>query len=182
MIGSHNSYTFLPAKCRLFNWFSFLWRCQTRNIYEQKKSNVYYFDIRVRRDEDVWRVCHGIVDFNLTFNSLEEIMNVFPNKYVRLILERGDTTLFKEEIARLEDKYPSLVFSCIKKNWEILVNRDLSIIDSTYTPWLSGLSFWENIRRFNFFSTIKRWAKKHNPIINDIVIKDSKVHFMDYIN
>lgn len=181
MIGSHNSYTFLPAKCKILNWFSFLWRCQVKNIYEQKGSKVSYFDIRVRRDMSTWRICHGIVDFNLTFNSLEEIVNIFSDKYVRLILERGDAVLFKEEIARLEDKYPSLVFSCIKKNWEILVNRDLSIIDYTYTPWLSGLSFWENIKRFNFFSTIKRWAKKHNPIMNDIVIKDSKVHFMDYV-
>ena len=186
MIGSHDSFTFLPARKHWLEWFSFLWRTQNKNIKEQKECGVKYFDVRVRYDSyiQMWRVCHGIVDFNVVFGTLENIANRFSDYKLRLILERGskeEEEMFSKEIEALIDKYACLCFSCIKKGWKVLYNNDPEIIDYTYIPWLSGVSFWENIKRFNFFSTIKRWAKKHNPIINDIIKKDSVVHFMDYV-
>lgn len=186
MLGSHNSFTYLKAKKRIFNWISFLWRCQTKTIKEQYNSKVEYFDIRVRFNKNgKWQLCHGIVDLDLEFNSLECILDMFYDSRVRLILERGndvDKFLFKNRIEKLIPQYPQISFVAIKKNWEILYDKDLHIFDYTYTPWLSGLSFWQNIKRFNFFSTIKRWAKEHNPIINDIIIKDTtNIYFMDHV-
>ena len=90
MIGTHDSYTFLSAKNKLFEWFSFLWRTQVKNIAQQKEIGVTYFDVRVRRDGDVWRVCHGLVDFDCKFKSIEDIINMFSIYKVRIILERGD--------------------------------------------------------------------------------------------
>lgn len=184
MIGTHDSYTFLQARNKIYELFSFLWRTQDKNIYQQKEAGVSYFDIRVRRDINKWRVCHGLVDFNLTFKGLEEILNCFSTYKVRIILERGNTqdeTLFTKEA--LEGKYyPALTFSCIKKGWKVIVDRDPYMADFTYVPWLSGLTFWQNIKRFNFFSTIKRWAKKHRPAIDDNIKKDTSiVYFMDYV-
>lgn len=185
MIGTHNSYTFLPARKRIFEWFSFLWRTQDKNIVEQKKIGVTYFDIRVRRTEEGnWRVCHGIVDFGVTFNSLEEIAQLLSGYRFRLILERNTnngTWFFRDAILFLTCRYPSLTFACIKKNWDILLMRESNMVDCTYTPWLSEFSFWKNLKRFRFFSTIKRWARKHNPIINDITLKSSNTYFMDYV-
>lgn len=182
MIGTHDSYTFLPARKKLFEWFSFLWRTQVKSIAQQKEIGVTYFDVRVRRDGDVWRVCHGLVDFDLIFKSIGEIVNIFSVYKVRIILERGGSEdLFREEVLK---SIPCLAlsFACIKKGWKVILNRDPHIFDYTYTPWLSGVSFWDNIKRFNFFSTIKRRAKKHNPVINDILKKDStNVYFMDYV-
>ena len=182
MIGTHDSYTFLPARKKLFEWFSFLWRTQVKSIAQQKEIGVTYFDVRVRRDGNVWRVCHGLVDFCLTFKSIGEIVNIFSVYKVRIILEReGSEDLFREEVL---ESIPCLAlsFACIKSGWKVILDRDLHIFDYTYTPWLSGVSFWDNIKRFNFFSTIKRWAKKHNPVINDILKKDStNVYFMDYV-
>lgn len=182
MIGTHDSYTFLPARKKLFEWFSFLWRTQIKNIEQQKEIGVTYFDIRVRRDGNIWRVCHGLVDFNFTFNNIGEILDLFSIYKVRIILERGDgEDIFKKEI-RDNITHPSLSFACIKRGWKVILDRDPHIIDYTYTPWLSGASFWDNIRRFNFFSTIKRQAKECNPVINDTLIKDSiNVYFMDYV-
>ena len=182
MIGTHDSYTFLPAKNKLFEWFSFLWRTQVKSIAQQQEIGVFYFDIRVRRDRDVWRVCHGLVDFDCTFESIEEIVNMFSIYKVRIILERGDSEdLFREEILK-NIKYPALSFACIKSGWKVIFDRDPHIFDYTYIPWLSGASFWDNIKRFNFFFTIKRWAKKHNPVINDTLRKDNvNVYFMDYV-
>ena len=182
MIGTHDSYTFLPARNKLFEWFSFLWRTQVKSIAQQQGIGVSYFDIRVRRDGDVWRVCHGLVDFDCTFESIEEIINMFLIYKVRIILERGDSEdLFREEVLK-NIKYTALSFACIKSGWEVIFDRDPHIFDYTYIPWLSGVSFWDNIKRFNFFSTIKRWAKKHNPIINDTLKEDNiNVYFMDYV-
>lgn len=182
MIGTHDSYTFLPAKNKLFEWFSFLWRTQVKNIAQQKEIGVTYFDVRVRRDGDVWRVCHGLVDFNYTFKSIEDIINMFSIYKVRIILERGDNEdLFREEVLK-NMECPALSFACIKNGWEVIFDRDPHILDYTYTPWLSGVSFWDNIKRFNFFSTIKRWAKKHNPTISNTLKEDSiNVYFMDYV-
>lgn len=182
MIGTHDSYTFLPAKNKLFEWFSFLWRTQVKNIVQQKEIGVTYFDVRVRRDKDVWRVCHGLVDFDCTFKSIEDIINMFSIYKVRIILERGDNEdLFRKEILK-NIECPALSFACIKSRWEVVFNRDSHILDYTYTPWLSGVSFWNNIKRFNFFSTIKKWAKKHNPTISNTLKEDStNVYFMDYV-
>lgn len=185
MLGSHNSFTYLKSTKKIFNWFSFLWKCQTKTIEQQKDSKVKYFDIRVRFNKrGRWQVCHGIVDLELEFKSLEDILDMFCDSSIRLILERGDDShkyLFKIRINELLHKYPQISYAAIKKNWEVLYDNKLNIFDYTYQPWNSGKSFWENIKKFNFFSTIKRFAKKHNPIINDIVIKDStNIYFIDY--
>lgn len=184
MIGTHNSFTYLPPKKKIFNLFSFLWRTQTKSISEQITLGVTYFDIRITRDykECKWRVCHGLVDFNKTFYSIEHILNTFVPLKVRILLEKGnynDEILFiKEANACLN--YPNLSFAGIKRGWVIIINRDPIIKDYTYIPWLSNLSFWENIKRGNFFSTIKRWAKKHNPKITNELINDKIIHFLDY--
>ena len=87
MIGTHDSLTFNTPRYKIFNLFKFLWRTQTKSIEEQIKSGVTYFDIRVRRDKNVWRVCHGLVDFNITFDKLDNILFYFAPYDVRLILE-----------------------------------------------------------------------------------------------
>lgn len=181
MIGTHDSYTFLTPKKKIFNLFRFLWRTQDKNIIQQKKLGVEYFDIRVRLEDGKWRVCHGIVDLALAFNSIEGILRLFKNYKVRLILERGDSTKFEEEIEKLKDIYDCLSFSCVKKGWKVLVDKDPVMVDYSYVPFLSNLSFWKNIKRMKWFSTIKKWAKKHNPDITKEMIEDKTIYFMDYV-
>lgn len=184
MIGTHDSYTYLTPRSLTHTILSFMWRTQDKNIEEQKKLGVTYFDIRVRRDGNKWRVCHGLVDFDLTFSTLNEILDLYLGYKVRLILERGSKhheQIFSD-IIKIHENHPTLSFSCIKKGWKVLVDKDPQIVDYTYVPWHSGLSFFENLKKFNFFSTIKRWSKKHNPNINDAIIEDStKIYFIDYL-
>lgn len=188
MIGTHDSFTYLNPKKRVFNILSFLWRTQTKNIQEQRALGVKYFDIRVRYYKGKWILCHGLVDFDtIPFSTLEDIMKFFnKSEYLRVILERvssnDDIFKFKHDILVLKEKYKNIVFSCIKKDWNIVINNDLHIIDYTYTPFLSNLSLWDNIKRMNFFSTIKKWAKKHNPTITEGIVEDKNtVHFLDYV-
>lgn len=185
MIGTHDSYTYLEAMNPIMEWFSFLWRTQDKSILEQKKQGVIYFDIRVRHDKagNCWRVCHGLVDFPLSFPSIENILSTFSTYKVRLILERGslyDESLFRYGISRVED-YPCLSFAAIKKDWKVLVDRDPVMKDYSYVPFLSNLSFWENVKRMKWLDTIKHYAKKYRPKITDEMIKENKLYFMDYI-
>lgn len=181
MIGSHDSYTYLSPKKKFFKLFSFLWRTQNKSIYEQIQLGVEYFDIRVKYENGIWRLCHGLVDFNSTFTSLEEILKEFKDYKVRLILEKGSEEEFIKEINSIKYKYECLSFSCIKKGWKVLVNKDPKMIDYSYVPFLSNLSFWQNIKRMKWFNTIKRWAKKSNPIITKELIDSETVYFMDYV-
>ena len=195
MIGSHDSFTYLEAKYSIFNLFSFLWRTQSLTIGEQIVKGVFYFDIRVRKvskkdsNKYCWRVCHGLVDFDVEFNRIEDILKTFKPYKVRIILERGsneDEELFMNEVKEVSKNYENLWFSCIKKNWIVIVDLDPYIIDYSYTPFLSSNSLWSNTKRFfslikNGNYSIKKNSELNNPTINQELISCNQLHFMDYI-
>ena len=195
MIGSHDSFTYLEAKYSIFNLFSFLWRTQSLTIGEQIVKGVFYFDIRVRKvskkdsNKYCWRVCHGLVDFDVEFNRIEDILKTFKPYKVRIILERGsneDEELFINEVKEVFKNYEDLWFSCIKKNWIVIVDLDPYIIDYSYTPFLSSNSLWSNTKRFfslikNGNYSIKKNSELNNPTINQELISCNQLHFMDYI-
>lgn len=195
MIGSHDSFTYLEAKYSIFNLFSFLWRTQSLTIGEQIVKGVFYFDIRVRKvskkdsNKYCWRVCHGLVDFDVEFNRIEDILKTFKPYKVRIILERGsneDEELFINEVKEVSKNYDNLWFSCIKKNWIVIVDLDPYIIDYSYTPFLSSNSLWSNFKRFfslikNGNYSIKKNSELNNPTINQELISCNQLHFMDYI-
>lgn len=184
MIGTHNSFTYLKPKNKIFELFSFLWRTQTKNIDEQKALGVKYLDIRVHRNKyNYWELCHGIINFPLSFACLYDIFDIFDNFKIRLILEKGnelEEKAFISETEFLTSYFTNIAFIGIKKNWMILFNNCFKIKDYTYVPFNSNLSFWKNIKRMNWLSTIKKWAKKHNPIITQKMKEDKNiVHFID---
>ena len=195
MIGSHDSFTYLEAKYSIFNLFSFLWRTQSLTIGEQIVKGAFYFDIRVRKvskkdsNKYCWRVCHGLVDFDVEFNRIEDILKTFKPYKVRIILERGsneDEELFINEVKEVSKNYENLWFSCIKKNWIVIVDLDPYIIDYSYTPFLSSNSLWSNTKRFfslikNGNYSIKKNSELNNPTINQELISCNQLHFMDYI-
>lgn len=191
MIATHNSFTYKRSTNKLFEYFNCFWRCQTKTIKEQFDSGVRFFDIRVYKKKDSWNFAHGLVNLYGGVNSLEVLYRylcmTFPSVKCRLILEKGDSSTFIEEINSLKDKYESfgnVVYQCIiKKGWEIIYssNEDFQIIDYCYTPIISNKSLLYNLTHFKI-STIKRYAKKHNPIITQKMKEDVHViYFMDFI-
>lgn len=185
MIGTHDSFTYLKAKHKIYELFSFLWRTQTKSIKEQQELGVQYLDIRVHRTkEGEWELCHGSVNFDKRFKLLYDIINDYWTFNIRIILEKGtskDEELFEKELLSLPKYMRTVIsFAAIKKNWRVILNERLQIIDYTYIPFYSDLSFWQNIKRMNWFSTIKKWAKKHNPIITQDMKNDNNVvYFID---
>ena len=98
MIGSHDTFTYEKSTSWINNNCKKWWKTQNKDIFEQYKFGVRFFDIRVYRDNCCWRTCHGKVNLRTTFNTLEDIckwMNInFPEAIYRIVLEKGDTTDF----------------------------------------------------------------------------------------
>lgn len=186
MIASHDTFTFLPACKKWLEWFSFAWRTQTKDIYEQLSAGVEYFDIRVRRDNNKWRVCHGMVDLERVYPSLSYIARQFPYQYLRIILERGDEDDFLAEASELPATYENVRFIAIKRGWKVLYDMEDPIEDHCFTPFLSDLTTWQNIKhlwgllRDNWrVCSIKGWSKSH-PLSPDAKESDV-IHFHDMI-
>lgn len=196
MIGSHNTFTYLSPVNKFYNLFKWLWRCQDYCPDIQYLYGVKYFDIRVYQEDDFsWRVAHGKVNLTKSFKAIVDIIEMlrkqYPNAICRIILEKGDYIEFSKQVTALiasNDYFPILQQYVhqviIKKNWICFFNNtsmNLEVKDYTYTPILSGKSFWYNLTHFKF-NTIKHYAKKHNPKITKEMIEDKHtVYFMDYI-
>lgn len=184
MIGSHNTFTYLPATKWYFRPFSFLWRCQNKDIHEQKELGVEYIDVRIRKVKNKgYRICHGLVDLgNMEFediNSLMSFLECFNCKY-RLIIERNVNNIVDIECLINYIKYhaKNCVYFGIKKPWtSIYVRKVYNINDYSYVPFYTGKNPGIKFK----LSIIKNWAKKHNPVINNTLINDNIIHFMDYI-
>ena len=194
-IATHDSATGEKGKGFLSFLVSPFVKTQSKTIQEQYDAGCRSFDIRVRKvskkdsNKYCWRVCHGLVDFNVEFNRIEDILKTFKPYKVRIILERGsneDEELFINEVKEVSKNYENLWFSCIKKNWIVIVDLDPYIIDYSYTPFLSSNSLWSNTKRFfslikNGNYSIKKNSELNNPTINQELISCNQLHFMDYI-
>lgn len=184
MIGTHNSLTACPARNSFFNLVPFLWRCQTEPLSKQLRE-VHFFDIRIRFDKKGSIVyCHGLVDLAVDV-PIDLLIRAFHsnNKKCRIVLERGKHEReFRELIARLTDaQYGKDVIShaIIKKGWKTVYGEAPILYDYSYVPVHSDRGFWYNLLHFKL-STPKRWARKHNPIITQLLKKSKTIHFMDY--
>ena len=193
MIGSHNSFTHLASDSSLNNKFTWLWRCQDKTVVEQYEAGVRFFDIRVKAIEKkgklMWEACHGNAGLGKTFLSINAICTYvqksLPGATFRLLLEKsGNEDKFREDSLKAIEKFGDiLLFVAIKSGWQVIYQSDKlpQIIDYCYVPWHSGDSFWTNIKNFEF-STIKKYAKEHNPEITQELIDDPNViHFMDFV-
>lgn len=199
MIGSHNSFTFKNSPNWLFNKFNYFWRCQNKTMREQYDAGVRFFDIRVYRKDDAhWGLAHGLVNLYGGFDTISTLLiymiTQFPEAYFRVLLEKGDDSIVKVFTGEVSDALASLSTpftnrsklyqAIIKSGWNIIYsnpNEEFIIHDYCYTPILTGKSFWYNVKHFKF-SSIKKYAKKHNPKITQEMIDDPKeIHFMDFV-
>lgn len=178
MIGSHNTFTYLKPKHFIFRLFSHYWKCQELDIKQQYDLGVRYFDIRVTRKDDRWVLCHGIVDLDKEFTSLSQIclyivLN-FPGARFRLILERGDTYLFLQELEWIKN-VPQLDCAINKKPWIVLYSsKDQSnITEYSFEDWN-----WKNLFKCIFKNMIK---SKQKISREDALADKDTVHLMDYV-
>lgn len=136
MLGSHNSFSYLPVK---HWWIAILkpwYKCQNKTIYEQYNSGIRYFDVRVRYINDKWCLVHNKIVFNASINDTL-LSFIFSNKcsdsdirYIRIIL---DERKCPENSQYLIDKF----IEFIKKLYSMMAywNINIHIDPIIYWQW-----------------------------------------------
>ena len=125
IIGSHNSWSYLPVRKWWMRPIAFMARCQRADIKTQyEKYGVRCFDLRVRFNEyGLGVVAHGIVEYCFTASKIYEDLAWLEKKgdaYVRVIHEvrtvkqykNRQRNLFRHFCERLEQDYRDIRFWC----------------------------------------------------------------------
>lgn len=189
MIGSHDSFTYKSPENPIFKLFSIFWKTQSLTLEQQYNKGVRYFDIRIRYTENkTLQPCHGIVDLGIgqyssLYNLITTLHGKFPKAKFRVILERGNESIFIKESEEIKNLF-YIDQIAIKKNWKVIKESKLAFIDYTWCPFRSDYSLKENIKNWwktTRFSTIKKWAKKHNPQITPELIDSEIIYFIDFV-
>ena len=92
ILGSHNSWSYLPVRKWWMKPLIFAAKCQDLNIKDQYNIyNVRCFDLRIRFDEnDGLIVAHGIIEYDINVIELLrclKVINSWGNCYIRVIHE-----------------------------------------------------------------------------------------------
>ena len=133
VLGSHNSWSYLPVKKWWMRPLAFMARCQCKTIQEQYKLGVRCFDLRVRFDEE-WNTvfAHGIIEYNVSEYRVWKDLRWLDDKgdcYVRVIHEARSkkqhseykTSNFQYMCRELQKRLSNTKFWCGRNlyNWEV---------------------------------------------------------------
>ena len=187
MIGSHDSYTYLRARCPIVNLLKGTWRTQDKSLAEQWKAGVRFFDIRVFRDGNKWRTAHGIAEFGETAGTLAElakdIVKLFPGCRFRIWMEKGtdaDWKIFTAEADVLIKRYRWALVDVYRKDpWEEYYKCENypTLVDLAFHDW-----DWKTAIRSVFRSVIRQWAKENNIVPTKEQISDrGTIYLMDFV-
>ena len=125
ILGSHNSWSYLPPRRWWMRPIAFMAKCQRVDIRTQyERYGVRCFDLRVRFNKyGLGIVAHGIVEYCFTASKIYEDLAWLDSKgdcYVRVIHEvrtvkqykNRQRNLFRHFCERLEDEYKNIRFWC----------------------------------------------------------------------
>lgn len=182
MICSHDTMTYIRPGSHLMRKFSRFWQTQEIDLDEQYAIGVRMFDIRVFWTGDAWQLCHGAVDFGLSFKTLDDLVTYFLYKdghidtLMRLYLEKGsrsDEQRFINEVRQFDlcNKYIRLWRVGIKgdKDWlNGIANNNQHLFELGFKfaldePWSGNCTELHGSIDFDFkhlFRSIGRLARK----------------------
>ena len=124
VIGSHNSWSYLPVKRWWMRPIAFMARCQSVDIRKQYELGVRCFDLRIRSDKDgALQVAHGCVVYDIGLFSLMGMLSWFDKRgdvMVRILHEvRNESQythnakfLFADTCGYFVQQYPHIRFWC----------------------------------------------------------------------
>lgn len=141
ILGSHNSWSYLPVKRWWMVPFRFTARCQDLSIIEQYNLGVRCFDLRVRfNKKGELLVCHGFIKYNIDKEGLYSDLEWLSDKkdvYIRLLHE-----------ARNKKQYNSLSIKKFREFCKDVLNK------------FPNIKFWNGINLYNWTYD---FAFYHNP-------------------
>lgn len=166
IIGSHNSWSYLPIKqwwLKPFNWIA---KCQEKDIEAQYNEGARCFDLRIKFDDKGrLSIAHGLVSYDISYEDLMLDLGWLNDKgdcYVRLIHEVRTKRAYTEDKVNLFRKYCEAFesrFPCIKF-WS---GRNLY-------DYYEDYKFWYQPTCLELYSSVvfpnipypKGYAKTHN--------------------
>lgn len=185
MIGTHNSLTYKP-KHTINNLWKGFWKCQNRNVVQQRFDGVKFFDVRITVDERKYSVsgaAHGAIDLHTKEELLQTLAYLDEVGYFRIIIERGSNYHENDEFVRKLSCLRGVTEIRIKDGWKLLYknpNISLNIVDMSFVPFHSDRPWWKEWKNI-FKYPIKRWVKKHRTKLTKEQIEDpNTVYFVDY--
>lgn len=136
ILGSHNSWSFLPPRKWWQKALAFTARCQRLNIQQQYEAGVRCFDLRLRRINGDWHVVHNSFDYGIFTSMLDSqeflkdlnFLNTHGDCLVRVVHDVRRENDYKEENVKafaivcqaLKIMYHDIKFWCGRNlyNWQ----------------------------------------------------------------
>lgn len=198
MIGSHNTFSYLPAK---HWWVTILkpwYKCQSKDIIEQIDSGIRFFDIRVRfnKHNDALEIVHNNIVFNISEQEFYSIMDTIYKKatnlgiklYFRFILDIRKKPKNNME-AYLQEVFFELFLTSFKKTYSPIL-----IVDHSIVFWTWEITYHDTSTRHTVIedhaSVMTKWYEyllgtKHyaDKVRYKYIDKkdDDNVYLLDYI-
>lgn len=194
MLGSHNSFSYLPVK----RWWMKLlvpWsKCQNVNIILQWNRGVNFFDLRVRLINGIWHIVHNRIDYG---EYAEDIIERLYNRiqfftrspsdkvYIRIVLdERKESklpmsshtykNLFKQFCDNFRHNFDTnikLAQTIVYWDWSVTDYLHFNIIEdhsSVKTKW------------YQYILGTKWYANKVKHKYNEYK-KSNNIYLVDYV-
>lgn len=161
-LGSHNTMTYLPLQHWWQKPFSWIARCQSRDIQEQYRRGVRLMDLRVAFDK-VGHVHfrHGLIAYIGDVEATLSQINAMGNVTVRIVLEKSrdeyDEVLFQYYVRHWAWRYGNITFVCgvRKEGWKQLCG--LPQIEDKMLQWCASMQGGKLMSLFPWL-----WAKLNN--------------------
>jgi hypothetical protein len=168
-LASHNSWSYLPPTKWWMRLFSFVAKCQAKNIREQYEDGVRLFDLRIRFDEyGNLILAHGLTEYDAIGleSDLRWLNNQLDVVHVQVVLEivnhdGWQGLIFSDWCMKVQRRYKNIVFLGFnrKYDWKPLIDdkhKDLPIAgcfaSAPSDKWYSKINdLWPWL-----------WAKRHN--------------------
>ena len=188
MIGSHNTFSYLPTRNILKRWG----RCQEVDYITQYYLGIRFFDVRIKFCKDgELQIVHNNITYKDGHNQLNRFL-AFADKagdcYIRLILDirkkpkdaEARLDLFKKRIKYIEGWFPHIKIAeaIVYWDWSYIVEPTLKITEN-------HASVTNNV---GIFKTPRMYAKQNNAKIlsdNKEIFdseNESEVLLIDFVN
>ena len=190
ILGSHNSWSFLPPKKWWQKALAFTARCQRKDIQEQYELGVRCFDLRLRLINGEWHIVHNSFDYGLLDDIMYDLGWLHKlcregNIYIRVLHDvrrrkdytLHDVTLFIGLCRTLTEYYPHFKFWCGRNLYNWHVDYDFGFKPQC-TEMYSSVCSPRIID--DWFPLI--YAKRNNAWIRREEYKENEILLIDFID
>ena len=122
ILGSHNSWSYLPLRKWWMRPIAFMARCQNIDIRKQYEMGVRCFDLRIRYVKWKLQVAHGLIVYEITEQQLIDDLEFLDSKgdcMVRILHEartkkqyEPSKPFFQSFCYKIKSDFPQISFWC----------------------------------------------------------------------